>query len=349
MLEANAVEGRPLDPAKEVPRRVAPDRASSLRVLLITMGGTIARVGKLGKAGRLDGEELLRQVPEVRELCEIDTVDMMKSGSSAIGPAEMSALAREIHDRVQSGIDGIVVTQGTDTLEETAYALALQLKIPAPVVLTGAMRRPGEAGADGPGNLLGAIRVATTPGVAVLGPLVVMQDEIHCARLVTKAHSTSVTAFASPGFGPVGYIADGFAHMPTFHRANDYVGLPPSLPHRVEVVWTFSGCDGGALASAADRADGVVVAAMGNGRVPPGMLGALKAAVETRKPLILASRCGAGPVLSQTYNFGDAGNEVGVLGVVPAGDLAPVKARLRLLVALGLGIGPESVFPAGGY
>jgi L-asparaginase len=303
--------------------------------------------GTTGGTRRLGGKELLKQIFNSGGLHEIDVLDFMKVRSSAIRPADMCALAHEIHRRIGEGTDGIVVTQGTDTLEETAYALALQLAEPAAIVLTGAMRTPHQLGADGPANLVAALRVATTPGLAAFGPVVVMQDQVHLARLITKGHSTSVSAFSSPVFGPVGYVAEEQVRVQSAPPATDYLGLPGSLEHRVELVWTFSGCDGSLLESAAARADGVVIAAMGGGHVPPDMVDSVKRVLKTGVPVVMSTRCGAGPTLSRTYRGVGSERQLVKLGVIPAGDLSPLKTRLRLIVALALGRKPQDVFPAG--
>jgi L-asparaginase len=237
------------------------------------------------------------------------------------------------------------VTHGTDTIEETAYALALMVDADVPVALTGAMRLAHEPGADGPANLMAALRVATTPEAAPLGPVVVMHDEIHAARWVTKLHTSKVAAFCSFGFGPVGQIAEGRVRLQATGPGHDYLGLPDRLDQRVELVWVAAGADGLLVDAAAAAADGLVVAGTGGGHVPPAMAESLRQVVRRGLPTVLASRCVGGPVLEETY--GGVGSETYLIeaGLRPAGLLSPLKVRLRLLTALALGMDASEAFP----
>lgn len=317
------------------------------RVLVIGTGGTISTRPDVSGHHRPGGAatDLLAQIPEATEVAEITSMDAGRKPSRAMTPSDMHLLAQKIVE-VAPACDGVVVTHGTDTMEETAYALALQLQLDVPVVLTGAMRPPRAPGADGPANLLSAVRVAATPGTAALGPVVVMHDEIHLARFVAKVHTGHVAAFASPGSGPVGGIVEGRVHLTARPMAGDFLGMPQSLDGRVELIWVAAGADGLLVDAASLRADGIVVAGTGGGHVPPAMVPSLRAAVGRGLPVVLASRTGAGPVLDHTY--GGVGSETDLLstGLRSAGNLAPLKARLRLLVALALGKGLDHVFPA---
>lgn len=313
----------------------------------MSLGGTIA--GVPDERGRNEparsAADLLASVPGASNLAEIRAADVRQMPSRAISPPDMHALAREIRRGIEEGCDGVVVTHGTDTMEETAYALALMLDSHVPVALTGAMRPGHEPGADGPANLLAALRVAATPEAATLGPVVVMHDEIHAARWVTKAHTSRVAAFASPGFGPVGTVAEGRAHLHVDSVRPEFLGFPDELARRVELVWVSAGADG-VLVDAAAVGNGLVVAGTGGGHVPPAIAESLQKAIEGGLPVVLASRCGAGPVLEETY--GGVGSETHLIsmGLIPAGTLAPLKARLRLMVALALGKSLDEAFPA---
>jgi L-asparaginase len=316
------------------------------RVALIVLGGTISGApdaeGKSVPA--LDADELVRAVPEIGELAEIVAPACPRVGSHALTPADFSAVARLVLAQIEDGCEGVIVTQGTDTLEETAYALALQLPSLVPVVLTGAMRNPALPGADGPANLLAAVRVATTPKAKEFGPLVVFQDEIHAARWVMKCDSTRVSAFSSPGAGAIGTLVEERVHFDRRPLTSDYIGLPLRLDHRVEIVWTYAGCDG-FFVDAAELADGLVIAAMGGGHVPPAMVDSLREAVASGIPVVLATRCVSGRILTGTYAGPGTESDLLAGGLRPAGDLHPLKARLRLLVALALGKRVEEVFP----
>jgi len=316
-------------------------------VLVAALGGTISAVPDergYNVPGR-SSVQLVDAVPGAEEVAEVIAVDVGRISSRAVGPANMCRLAHEIEDRVREGCDGVVVTHGTDTMEETAYALALMLDLSVPVVITGAMRLPHEAGADGPANLLAALRAAVNPEVALLGPVVVMHDEIHLARAVVKSHTSRVAAFSSPGFGPAGYVSEGRVYLNSLPTGNDYLGLPGELDVRVELIWVAAGADGLLVDAAAFVAQGLVIAGTGGGHVPPLMADSLRTAVERGLPVVLASRTGSGPLLESTY--GGAGSETHLrdIGVRSAGMISPLKARLRLMVGLALGKDVMEVFP----
>lgn len=316
-------------------------------ILVIATGGTIStRADPLGQhVVAQHAEDLPAQLPEMREIAEITPVDAGLKSSRAMTPTDMHLLAGQIKAHATSDCDGVVVIHGTDTMEETAYALALQLCLDIPLVLTGAMRLPSEPGADGPANLLAALRVASTPVTAALGPVVVMHDEVHCARFVAKQDTSRVASFASPGFGPAGRVAERRVHLLARPLSTDFLGMPERLDSRVELIWVAAGADGLLVDAAAKQARGIVVAGTGGGHVPPAMADALRVASEHGVQIVLASRTGAGPVLEHTY--GGPGSEIDLLsaGCRPAGNLAPLKARLRLLVALALGKSVSDVFP----
>lgn len=317
-------------------------------VLLVSLGGTIAGVpDERGQnAPARSAADLLTSAPGAADLAEIRVADVRQKPSRAISPSDMHALAREIRKGIKEGCDGVVVTHGTDTMEETAYALALMLDSRVPVALTGAMRPGYVPGADGPANLLAALRVAATSEAGALGPVVVMHEEIHAARWVAKAHTSRVAAFASPGFGPVGTVVEGRVRMHVDSIRSEFLGSPDELARRVELVWVSAGADGALVEAAATVADGLIVAGTGGGHVPPAMAESLQRAVEGGLPVVLASRCAAGPVLEETY--GGVGSETHLrsIGLIPAGTLTPLKARLRLMVALALGKNPAEAFSA---
>ena len=317
------------------------------RVLVAALGGTISAVpDKQGHSvPARSATELVASVPEAGEIADVSTADVKRVSSRAITPSNMCSLARRIRAGVREGCDGVVITHGTDTMEETAYALALQLDVGVPVALTGAMRLAHEAGADGPANLVAALRVAATPGAAMLGPVIVMHDEIHMARWATKVHTTHVAAFSSPGFGPIGHITEGKVHLHACRAASDYLGMPDGLDKRVEIIWVSAGTDGLLVDAAAPVADGMIVAGTGGGHVPPAMTVSLRSAIERGLPVVFASRCIGGPVLEDTYAGAGSETDLRAIGLHPAGTLAPIKARLRLLAALALGKSAEEVFP----
>ena len=317
------------------------------QISLLATGGTISTRPCASGAVPVHGAEDLAASLGGLSGATLVPRDVKKVPSHAVTAADMWDLAAEVGAEIRAGADGVVVTHGTDTLEETAYALALLVDTRVPVVLTGAMRPPHANGPDGLANLDAAVTAASCPDVAAYGPVVVIHDEIHVARWVTKQHSTRVRAFESPSAGPVGVLAEGEVERllgPPPGSDRLPVVAPPDV--RVELLWTAAGSDGFVVDAIADGVDGLVVAGTGGGHVPHPLADALIRLVETDRPVVLASRCGgAGRVLQRTY--AGEGSETHLLsrGLVPAGSLAPLKARLRLLFGLSAGLSASELFP----
>jgi L-asparaginase len=234
----------------------------------------------------------------------------------------------------------VVVVQGTDTIEETAFLFDLLWSGAAPLVVTGAMRNPTVPGADGAANLLAAISVAAGAEFRDQGALVVLDDEVHAARYVGKWHTTATGAFVSANGGPLGRVDEG---RPRRYTRVDRVPswpLPPALDHRVPLIVSVLGDDGlllDTLAADPARVDGVVLAGLGGGHVP-GWLADRVGGLAARVPVVLTSRTGAGPVLTRTYAATGAEIDLIGRGVLPGGLLDPFKARLLLLVTLACGL-----------
>jgi L-asparaginase len=245
-------------------------------------------------------------------------------------------------------VDGVVITQGTDTIEESSYLLDLGYAGAAPIVVTGAMRNPTLAGADGPANLLAAIQVAASPVTRGQGCLVVFADEIHAARRVRKTHATSIATFASPNGGPLGYVVEG--HPTMLARLDHRTVVPPGAREPRIGLFTVTLDDDGV--GLPDQVDGLVVAAFGAGHVPVRLIEPL-AERATKQPVILASRTGSGPILARTYGFPGSERDLLARGLIPAGLLDPFKSRLLLRAALAAGADAGMVSAAfgvaGGY
>ncbi|WP_306337921.1 asparaginase [Streptomyces sp. KL118A] len=304
-------------------------------VSVFTLGGTISARGG-GSSPRLTGAEILAAAGAVPPGVEVEVHDVRRLPSSSLTVEDVADLAERVDAATAEG-HGVVVVQGTDTLEETAFLLDLACARRTPVVVTGAMRRPDLPGADGPANLAAAVAVAADPGCAGLGVLAVLADEIHAARYVRKSHTTSVAAFASPGAGPLGRVVEGRPHLllrPARPRADRPLNLRGAA--RVALVTLTLGDRGELLEGVGERFDGLVVAAFGAGHVPAWLVDPL-AALAARMPVVLASRTGAGPLLSETYRGPGSEHDMLGRGLLPAGPLDAPKARLLLHALLADG------------
>ncbi len=311
---------------------------------MLAMGGTIAMapVATGGVAPALDAESLVAAIPELAGSgVEITARTLRSLPSPSVGFDDLKALHAAIAAELADGADGVVVTHGTDTLEESAFLLDATVDTPAPVVVTGAMRHPTAAGADGPANLLAAVRTAADTAARDLGVLVVLNDEVHAARHVVKAHTTSPAAFVSPGTGPLGLLVEGAPALRRLAPVRPALPIPANTP-RIGLFTISLGDDGEVLRLAAPALDGAVLAAVGGGHVPAAMVPAVAEAA-ARIPVVLTSRAGAGPVLTGTYGY--PGSEIDLLarGVHHGAALHPLKARLLLHLLVADGAAREQV------
>jgi L-asparaginase len=233
----------------------------------------------------------------------------------------------------------VVITHGTDTLEETAALCDLLHDADTPIVLTGAIRPADAPGADGPANLLDAVAVAGAPEAAGLGAVVVFGGEIHAARLARKVDSVSPSAFGSPGFGPLGRVVDGrvrIALRPAVRRARALDVA--ALGARVDIVATALGDEGALLdAAVASGAQAIVLVAFGGGHLAPAVLTRLREAAR-RVPVVVSVRPERGAFLSGAYGFAGAERDVRESGAIPCGARSPQAARMTLLAGLGAGL-----------
>ncbi|MCF0095702.1 asparaginase [Micromonospora sp. MH99] len=315
-----------------------------MSIALITLGGTIAMggvdAGRSGVVTRLTGADLTAAVPGLADLgVPVDVRDTHAVPSAHLTARQLLAVVDEASRAVSAGATGVVVTQGTDTLEETAFLADLIWPHAAPLVFTGAMRNPTLAGADGPANLLAALRVVAAPDTRDLGVLVAVNDEVHAARWLRKTHSTSTATFASPNTGPLGQVIEGEVRVLT--RPVRHEPLPPVDPDRLDAtrvalyVVTLDD-DGALLHGLADTHHGLVVAGFGVGHVPATLVPVL-GDLANRIPVVLTSRSGAGSVLRHTYGAVGSETDLQRRGLRNGGLLDPYKARvlLRLLLAAG--------------
>ncbi|MGH3830922.1 MAG: asparaginase [Pseudonocardiaceae bacterium] len=257
---------------------------------------------------------------------------------------DLSQLVAAVRTELDSGVDGIVITQGTDTIEETAYFLDLTVDRAGPVVVTGAMRNPTLAGADRPGNLLAAVQTAASTHLTGLGCVVMMADEIHAAKHVHKTHSASLGAFASPDTGPIGRVVEGVPH-PLARPIAAPTYATPTREVRIGLITACLGDDAELLRHLHSGFDGFVIAGFGVGHVPAAFVGPLTE-LASRMPIVLASRTGAGPVLCGTYGFLGSERDLQDQGLINSGFLGPFKARVLLHVLVAAGAAHHEIVAA---
>ncbi len=248
---------------------------------------------------------------------------------------------RDLVHEISADVTGIVITHGTDTLEETAFYLHLTVRTDRPVVLTGSMRHSKEPSWDGPFNVWAASHVAMHPFSAGRGALVVFSGDIFDARTVTKAHTTALEAFG--GYpGSIGRIdtLEGQPVLRYFARPELRYPLdPPDAHANVEILTAYAGWKGEGLTEALDRADGVVIAALGVGNLPPDLVPLIRA---TDKPIVLSTRTDIGPILP-IYGYEGGGKTLMEAGAIPASFLNAFKARIELIVLLSMGYDRERI------
>lgn len=310
------------------------------RVIVLATGGTIAGSSSSAassaryQAATVPVSALLEAVPALKDVARIEAEQVAQVDSKDMSFGLWARLAARVHHwSTQDDVAGIVITHGTDSLEETAMLLHLAgvASVPVPVVLTAAMRPATSLSADGPLNLLDAVRVAAHPEAAGKGVLVVINQEIHAGRDAVKAHTSAVDAFASPGTGPIGLVQDALVR---FTRAplrlpQQALPLPQDWPV-VEIVASYAQPSRVVVdALVAGGARGLVVAAAGNGSIHETLMAALADAARAGVAVVRSTRTGTGNVIAPAQPNPAAG------GFVSAGDLNPYKARVALLLALG--------------
>jgi L-asparaginase len=312
------------------------------RVLVLGTGGTIAgqasaRAGNAYDSGKVSSANLVAAIPGIENLAQISAEQISSIGSQDMNDKVWFDLVKRIRAAIDNKeVDGVVITHGTDTMEETAFFLQNVLETDVPVVLVGSMRPSTAIGADGPANLYEAMRVASAPESRGRGVLVVLNDTVHAARWVQKTDTTSVETFRSPDAGPVGYVDTGtlrFLH-PAVPAKGAKLKLPdaPPLP-RVDVIYSHANMDAAPIEDAVKRgAKGIVLAGVGDGNSSKGAIDALAAAAKQGVLVVRSSRVGSGFVNRNVEVEDDK------LGFAVALDLNPQKARvlLQLLIANGI-------------
>lgn len=310
-------------------------------VAMVFTGGTISMrhdraIG--GAVPSLGADEIIAAARGIGEVADLRIEEWGRFPGPHMTVERQWALRNRLRSLVDDpAIDGVVVTHGTDTIEETAYLVTRSVATDKPIVLTGAMRPASELSWDGPANLSDSVRVAASLDARGHGVLVTLNGRIFSALDVTKAHTHLLDAFESPGLGPIGVVDDGEV---VFRRL-----LPPGGPiipaeelaTPVDIVTAYAGADARFVDLSRTTARGLVVAALGRGNVPPAMAGGIVRALEAGVPVVVASRAPRGRV-GTTYGYEGGGRHLANCGAIFTGARRPQQARIDLMLALGAGL-----------
>lgn len=309
------------------------------KILVIFTGGTFSMMideNTGGAVPRYSGSELMGMIPDANSLAEIECYDFGKYPGPHVTPELMLDLSKKIRAKLESEkYDGVIVTHGTDTLEETAYFLDLTVKTEIPIVVIGAMKNSSEPDWDGPRNLIDAIHICLNDNSKNLGVLVCLNGEINAASEVTKIYSDSVESFKSLDFGNLGFVQNGRVIYNRLPRRLETIETE-KINSNVDLLTVYAGMNEKFFKFSADsNIDGLVVEALGVGNVPPPAFEGIKYAVEKGIPVVLTSRCPAGET-DDIYSYPGAGKHLHNLGVIFSDYLNGQKARVKLMIVLGL-------------
>jgi L-asparaginase len=311
-------------------------------VVFIATGGTIAmKIDPIKHAPvpAISGEDLLATVPEVSKYATVEVKNVSNVPSDYMDPVRWTALTREVNTALaRPEVAGVIISHGTDTLEETAYWLDLTVDSDKPVVLIGAQRNASESDFDGPRNLLNAVRIAVDPQSKGKGAMLAMNSQINSARDVTKTHTSSVETFKSGDFGFLGEVDfDRIVYWRAPLRRQHLPIKTDSMPY-IEIVPMYGGADGYLIKAALDHgAKGLVVEGLGWGNVNKPMYAAIKDAIAKGVPVMITSRVPNGRVLPN-YGWEGGGKTLVDAGAVMGDDLSPQKARILLMLLLQDGV-----------
>ncbi len=311
-------------------------------VVLIATGGTIAMKidpVKHAPVPAISGEDLLATVPEVSKYATVEVKNASNVPSDYMDPARWTALTREVTAALaRPEVWGVIISHGTDTLEETAYWLDLTVDSEKPVVLIGAQRNASEPDFDGPRNLLNAVRIAVDPQSKGKGAMLAMNSQINAVREVTKTHTSSVETFKSGDFGFLGEVDfDRVVYWRSPLRRQHVAIKTGSMPY-VEIIPMYGGADGYLIKAALEHgARGLVIQGLGWGNVNQPMFAAIKDAIAKAVPVVITSRVPNGRVLPN-YGWEGGGKTLVEAGAVMGDDLSPQKARILLMLLLQDGV-----------
>ena len=316
------------------------------KIAIIFNGGTISmKIDEKIQAAvpSLSAEEIMSMIPGVEEYAEIEAYTFSSMPSPHMTLETMLKLSKFTTELVErEDIDGVVITHGTDTLEETAYLLDLTVKTKKPVVVTGAMRSGSELGYDGPFNLATSICTAISDEAVGRGVLVCFNGELNSASEVTKANSMALNAFRTPNFGPIGIVDND--NVIFYRDANHLEKYDVSeIKKQVALIKCVVDMDSSYIDYLIEKGcGGIVIEALGRGNVPPKMVEGIKKAIELEIPVVVVSRCFEGRVF-ESYGYEGGGKQLKDLGVIFGDTLPGQKARIKLILAINSGMNIHEV------
>jgi L-asparaginase len=318
--------------------KTGPTAGELPRLVLFATGGTISMRQDLEMGGavpQLSGEEIMAAVPGWEQHARLDVREFGRFPGPHMTLKHMWELRTAILSALQEGADGVVITHGTDTIEETAYLLDRSLPSDTPIALTGAMRNSSELSWDGPANLMAAIKVCASPAARGRGTMVVMDERIVQGAEVVKTHTEEFGTFQSPNWGPLGIVDKGSVLF--YRESRRKPSLAPDQPGMpVDLIKIVAGADSRLVEASLDSgALGVVLEALGRGNVPPAVVPGIRRWADAGKPVVVTSRSLRGRVLD-TYAYPGGGHELREMGVVFADHLTGQQARIELMLSLGL-------------
>lgn len=309
------------------------------KVAVIFNGGTITmKVDPKIQAAvpTLTGEEIMSMVTGIEDFATIESYTFSKLPGPHMTPEIMLDLSKYITSLLnREDITGVVVTHGTDSLEETAYLLDLTINSEKPVIITGSMRNSSELGYDGPANLAASICTAISDEAKNRGVLVCFNDELHCASEVTKANSMSLNAFQTPSFGPIGIVDNNEVIFYRESTKKQHFNIE-KVESNVDLIKCVTGMDSRLVDFCVKNGDkGLIIEGMGRGNIPPKMVEGIKNAIMNNVAVVIVSRCYQGRVLD-SYGYHGGGKELRNLGIIFGDNLPGQKARIKLMLALSV-------------
>ena len=313
--------------------------AEKKNILIVFTGGTFSmKIDKKKSGGavpKYSGAELLKKIPESKKLANISFYDFGKYPGPHVTPDIMMELSKQLKRKLaENKYDGIIITHGTDTLEETAYLIDLTIKTEIPIVFTGSMRNSSEPNWDGPKNLIDSIQVCLNENSKGMGTLVCMHGEVNAASEVTKIFSNEFETFQSLDFGMLGFVQKGRVVYNRLPRFLEIINTN-KINTNVDLLTVYAGMDEKFFKHSADSgADGLVIEALGVGNVPPAAFKGIEYVIKKNIPVVLVSRCPAGET-DYIYSYPGAGRHLHNLGVIFTDYLNGQKARIKLMLALG--------------